>query len=192
MSRPMTPAQLAAITSPNIQPALFVVASFASGPVYMWSGIGTTVWGGNTWKGIGTLGSVATIEEGATIEAKGITLTLSAMDPTLLTGITDEFQVGLPVIVYLGVFAAGALIDTPLIAWSGRMDQPTLDVDGSTASISIACENRLVEMNVAVDRRYTNEDQQLDYPGDTGLSFVNAIQDVTIFWGHTASCVNNL
>jgi hypothetical protein len=192
MPRPITAGQLAAITSSNIQPALFVLATFTSGPVYMWSGMGPIVWGGNTWQGLGTLGSVSTVEESATIEAKGITLTLSGLDTTQLTGITDEFQVGLPAIVYLGLFSNGVLIDTPIIAWAGRMDQPTLDVDGSTASITIACENRLVEMNTAVDRRYTNEDQQLDYPGDTGMSFVNSIQDVTIFWGHTASNVNNL
>jgi len=48
-----------------------------------------------------------------------------------------------------------------------------------------------VEMNVAVDRRYTNEDQQLDYPGDRGMEFVSSIQDVTIYWGRTPSNINN-
>jgi hypothetical protein len=192
MPRPLTPGQLTAITSPILQPALFVQVEFTSGPVYIWSGLGSFVWNDITWKGLGTLGSIATIEEGTTIEAKGVTLTLSGLDPTQLVGITNEFQVGLPALVYLGFFNNGLLIDTPIIAWAGRMDQPTLDVDGQTASIAIACENRLVEMNVAVNRRYTNEDQQLDYPGDTGMAFVNSIQDVTIFWGHTASCVNNL
>jgi len=33
------------------------------------------------------------------------------------------------------------------ISWAGRTDQPTIEMDGSTATISINCENRLVEMN---------------------------------------------
>jgi len=124
---------------------------------------------------------------------KGITLTLSGIDPTLLQGILNEFQAGLPAIVTLGVFDGnGALIGDPVCCFAGRMDQPTLDVTGIAASIAINCENRLVEMNVAVDRRYTDEDQQLDYPGDRGFEFVNSIQEAQIYWGRTPSSKNNL
>ena len=152
-----------------------------------------TDWGGHTWTGVGSIGSVSTIEEGSTVEAKAITLTLSGLDSELLTGITDEFQVGLPVAVWLGVYDdTGALIADPVCAFSGRMDQPTLDVAGTTASVSINCESRLVEMNVAVDRRYTNEDQQLDFPGDRGFEFVNGIQEAQIYWGRSPSSKNNL
>jgi len=142
---------------------------------------------------VGSLGSISTIEEGSTVEAKGVTLTLSGIDATLLTGILTEFQVGLPVLVYLGLFdSSGSLIADPIVSWAGRMDQPTLDVDGTTATISIACENRLVDMNVAVDRRYTNEDQQLDHPGDRGFEFVNSIQEVMLYWGRSPSSHNNI
>jgi hypothetical protein len=101
--------------------------------------------------------------------------------------------VGLPAIVSLGLFdAAGALIADPVGCFVGQMDQPTLDVTGTSATISINCESRLIEMNVAVDRRYTNEDQQRDYPGDRGFEFVNSIQEAQIYWGRTPSSVNNL
>ena len=189
----MTPAYLAAIQSGILRPALFVEAHFTSGPIYVWSGIGPIAWNGQTWTGVGSLGSVSTIEEGTTVAAKGITLRLSGIDASLLTGILLEFQVGLPVIVSFGLFDdSGALIPDPVCCFAGQMDQPTLDVDGTTATIAINCENRLVEMNVAVDRRYTNEDQQLDHPGDRGLEFVNSIQEAQIYWGRTPSSKNNL
>ena len=193
MPRTMTPAYLAAISSALLRPVLFVQANFTSGPLYVWSGMGPITWNGQVWTGIGTLGSISTIEEGSTVSAKGITLTLSGIDPTLLTDVMDEFQVGLPVMVTLGVFDEnGALIADPVCCFSGRMDQPTIDVSGTMATIAINCENRLVEMNVAVDRRYTDEDQQLDYPGDLGFQFVNGIQDAQIYWGRTPSSKNNL
>ena len=142
---------------------------------------------------MGSLGSVSTIDESATVEAKGITLTLSGIDSALLTGVLDEFQVGLPVVVSLGLFdAVGALIADPVASFVGEMDQPTLDVTGTSATIAINCESRLLELNVAVDRRYTNEDQQRDYPGDRGFEFVNSIQEAQIYWGRTPSSVNNL
>lgn len=188
----LTGGQLAAVQSTNIRPAFFVEAHFVNGPVYLWTGRGAIIWGGKTWLGVGSLGSISTIEEGSSIDAKGITITLSGIDATLLADIMTEFQVGLPVIVNIGFFDETlTLIDTPVIAWAGRMDQPTIDVDGQTCTISINCENRLVEMNVAVDRRYTNEDQQLDYAGDRGMEFVSSIQDVTIYWGRTPSSINN-
>jgi hypothetical protein len=189
----MTAGYLAAIQSAALRPALFVEANFTSGPIHVWSGVGSITWGGKTWTGLGSLGNVSMIEEGATVEAKGITLTLSGIDPTLLTGILDEFQVGLPAIVSLGLFdTAGALIADPVGCFVGQMDQPTLDVTGTSATISINCESRLIEMNVAVDRRYTNEDQQRDYPGDRGFEFVNSIQEAQIYWGRPPSSVNNL
>src|ERR1035441_8735896 len=69
--RAMSSAMLAAITSPGIQPAFFVMATFATGPVYLWSGIGSIFWNGQTWLGVGTLGSISVAEEGSTVEAKG-------------------------------------------------------------------------------------------------------------------------
>ena len=191
--RDMTSAYQAAISSAMLRPALFVQATFVSGPLYVWSGMGPITWNGQTWIGVGTLGTVSTIEEGSTVSAKGVTLTLSGLDPTLLTDVMEEFQVGLPALVYLGVFdATGALIADPVCCFSGRMDQPTIDISGTTASIAINCENRLVEMNVSVERRYTDEDQQLDYPGDLGFQFVNGIQDAQIYFGRSPSSKNNL
>ena len=127
------------------------------------------------------------------MSAKGVTLTLSGIDPTLLTDVLGEFQAGLPALVYLGVFDdTGALIADPVCCFSGRMDQPTIDISGTAATIAINCENRLVEMNMSVERRYTDEDQQLDYPGDLGFQFVNGIQDSQIYFGRSPSSKNNL
>jgi len=149
-------------------------------------------WNGHTWTGLGALLGISPMEDGATVEARGITITLSGLVPSLLADCLGEFELGLPVTVYLGLYSDGDLIDAPITTWSGRMDQSTIEVSGEDASISINCENRLLDMNVAVDRRYTNEDQQIDHPGDLGFSFVNAIQELTIFWGHQAHSTNNI
>jgi hypothetical protein len=194
MPRNMTVAYLAAITSAKLLPALFIEAWFTTGPYYVWTGIGAITWNGQVWSGLGSLLGVSTIEEVGNVEAKGITLSLSGIDATLLASILGEVQLGLPVVVSLGLFdsTGTTLIADPVCSWAGRMDQPTFDMDGTKATISINCESRLVDMNVAVDRRYTNEDQQLDYPGDLGMMFVNSIQDAIIFWGSAPSGHNDL
>lgn len=192
MPRSITPDFLAAIASQQIRPAVFVEAYFASGPVRLWTGLGTTAWNGQTWMGVGSLGSVSTIEEGSTVEAKGINLTLSGIDASLLRLVEGEFQQGLPVRVWLGLYDAnGQLIPNPVLSFAGKTDQPTIEVSGDTATITITCENLLIDLNTSVERRYTNEDQQLDYPGDRGFEFVPSIQQRTIYWGRSASSTNN-
>ena len=192
MPRPMSQAMLAAIAANQLNPALFVTATFATGPIYVWTGYGSIAWNGQTWLGIGTFGGISVIEEGSTIEAKGIVLTFSGFDANLVANVMGEFLLSAPVAIYLGFFAGNTLIADPVPAWVGRMDQPTVDITGLTASISINCENRLIEMNTPVNRRYTNDDQQLVAPGDLGLSFQSGIQELTIYWGMTPNSNNNM
>ena len=190
--RAMSSAMLTALTSTELFPAIFVQANFATGPVYLWSGLGTISWNSHNWLGIGTLGGISTIGEGSTVEAKGITLTLSGFDATLLPLVMTEFQLALPVTVYLGLFNAGALIADPIPGFVGRMDQPIVQVDGKTAIININCESRLMDMNFAVKRRYTADDQQRDWPGDLGFQFISEIIEMTLYWGSAPTSTNNV
>lgn len=183
---------VAAMQARIIRPALFVEANFISGPVYLWTGYGSIAWNGQTWLGAGNLGSVSIIEEVSTVEAKGITLVMNGIPLNLLTSVMTDFRVGLPAIVHFGLFDdTNTLIPDPITSFSGRMDQPTVSASGDSASIAINCESRLIDLNTSVERRYTNEDQQLDHPGDRGLEFVNAIQNITLYWGRTPGSHNN-
>lgn len=192
MPRDITTGMAAALEAGIVRPLIFVEAWFANGPIYVWSGAGSITWNSHTWQGVGAFGSVSSVDEGSGVEAKGISISLSGISPTLVADVMDEYRVALPVNVWLGLNdSAGTLIPDPILSFAGRMDQPTLTMDGQTATIEIACESKLIDMNVAVDRRYTAEDQQIDYPGDQGFAFVNSIQDITIFWGKFPGARNN-
>lgn len=193
MPRPdATPEFIAGIQSPYVRPAIFVEVHFTTGAVYVWTGATSTSWGGKTWTGVGQFGGVSTVEEGTNVQARGVTLTLSGFDPTLLTDVLSGYRQGLPAIIYFGIFdAAGTVIPNPITTWSGRTDQPTISVSGEMASISINCENRLLDMNIEQSFRYNDQTQKLFYPGDRGFEFVNSIQDVTIYWGRHPDNANN-
>ena len=176
----------------NLPCALFFEGTFSSGPVYLWTGYGSIVWNGQTWTGIGTLGGISPMSDGSTIEAKGIVVTLSGFDATLLPLVLGEFLLGAPALVYLAGFNDGVLIDDPILAFSGQMDLPTLKMGAQTATISINCESELIEQNIASGRRYTMEDQQRDWPGDLGMSFVDSIQEMTIYIGGAPTSTGNI
>jgi hypothetical protein len=192
MPRAMSSAVLAAITSPSFVPAVFFQGTFLSGPVYVWSGLGPIVWNDHTWQGIGSFGGVSAIDEGSTVEARGITVSLSGFDPIFLPAVMGEFALLQGMALYLGVFNAGELIVDPLVIFAGRLDQPNVTVTGDKATIAINCESVLLDMDVAVNRRYTADDQQRDWPGDLCFNFVNAIQEVNLYWGDAPTTTNVL
>lgn len=194
MPRVMTSAMATAIVAGEIFPAIFFSATFATGPVYVWTGSGSIVWNGHTWIGIGTLGKISTIEEGTDVQARGVTVSLSGIDPTWLSDVLSEFKLGDPVTIWLGLFGGSplALLADPIVSFSGRIDKPSIDVDGQSAVISINLENRLLDMNVSVAFRYTNQQQQYDYPGDRGMEFVAGLQLRTIYFGANPNSTNNL
>lgn len=183
MPRPMSTAMLDWLNGTVLPIGVFVEATFLSGTVYLWSGMGSIVWNGQTWIGLGAMAAISAIEEGSTVEARGVTMTLSGFDPGLLPAVMTEFALLRPVVIYLVGFNEGEIIDNPLTVFSGEMGQPTVDVSGVTATIAINCESFLLDLDVATERRYTADDQQSDWPGDLGMNFVNSIQEITIYWG---------
>ena len=191
MPRTMTPAMLAAIQANALYPALLVQMGFDSATAYMWTGFGALSWNGQTWYGLGRLLGIGVVEDGSTVEARGTSVTLSGLDPSLLASCLGDFQLGLPVIIYLALFGStGVLLVDPISVWVGRTDQPVIQVDGENATITVACESRLLDMNIPCDRRRTQQDQQMDHPGDLGLVFVNSIQEKLLYWGVALNSLN--
>jgi hypothetical protein len=194
MPRNLTTEMVTALTATILYPAVFVNLTFSTGPVYVWSGAGSVSWNSSTWLGLGSLLGLSTPEDSSNVEAKGISVTISGLDSSYMAGALREIQLGLPAIIYLGFYTSlgGTLINTPAICWSGRMDQPTFSISGSEATITFNCENRLLDMNIDVSRHYTNEDQQMSYPGDLCFMFVDGLQEKNLLWGQTTTSTNNI
>lgn len=188
MSRGLSTALLSAIAAKTIRPAIFVFCDFASGPVRVWSGKGDFAWGGNTYNGVGALGGISEVEETGNPVANGITLTLSGIPSDLLAVCLDRRQYrGRKVRVWHGFFNVTgdttALIDTPMSSFAGRMDVMVPTDSGQTSTIALTCENRLVDLDRARERRYTDEDMQQLHPGDGSFRYVAGMQDKTFNWG---------
>src|SRR5258708_3131583 len=102
MARNLTAAQSAEVTAQNMRPAMFLQALFTSGYIYLWSGVGPISWNGQTWTGVGSLGTVSAIPETADVTAVGIKLALSGIPASLITSALGEVRQGNPVILYQG------------------------------------------------------------------------------------------
>jgi len=183
----------AALAAPIVRPALLVKMQFADSIGYAWSGLGDLTWSGMTFKGVGDFGGVDPIEEGFDVENRGIKLSLSGISSTLAPEVLTETRILNPVTIWLALFdTTGAIIPDPIVAWVGYMDQPRIVDGGDQITAEIAVEDDLGDLNRACFRRYTNEDQQSDYPGDTGMQYVAGLQEQITFWGTQPSSINNV
>lgn len=181
--REMTAGAAAQVAGNYVRLAIFVELHFRSSIEYVWNGYGPISWNGQTWKGVGTLGSIGTITEDSSLTAQGLEISLSAIPADLLSEALTEVQQGLPCRVYLVFPDANGNPTESITAYAGRMDQPTIEDGPQSGKVTISVENRLSDLQRAPFRRLTDQDQRLRFPLDEGLKFVNQLQDWNGSWG---------
>ena len=75
------------------------------------------------------------------------------------------------------------MVETPYLVQQGKLDIAIIENDGQTCSMSMNYESRLIELEIPRTRRYTDEDQRIDYPSDEGFKFVTSLQNKDLNWG---------
>ena len=184
MARNLTAAMISALTAATVSPRLLAFFDFPSGAVRVWTGQGDQSWDSQTWNGIGSFGTFRPPQTGSDISAKGAEFGLTGIpSSTLSAALGDAYQGKICKCWLACLDSAGAIVADPYLISYGFMDTMTIDEGGATASVKITSESRLKDLERPRVRRYTDEDQQHEYPGDLGLEFVAAIQNLPIHWG---------
>lgn len=182
MSRGLAAGNLSAVTGELVNRTMAVALDFPSG-IARWNGSTLDiVIGGNTFLGLGVLGSIGVIEEGAETRAYGLTVGITGVPrDAVALALTQEYQGRAATIWEVQLDANGVPIGTPVIVFRGRMDQMSVTL-GDAASVTVRLENRLADWDRARVRRYTDEDQKRLFATDKGFEFVTATVDKDIVW----------
>ena len=184
MSRAITAAAGAALSAPVVPVGLLFQLDFESGPARFWTGLGALEWAGRTFSGLGEVLKLSAIEETAEVASKGVTITLAGLPVESLATLENEAWQNRPASIWLAVFNASgtALQEEPVQIFRGRMDTLAHET-GASASYALTLESRLVDLERPRIRRYTNADQQQQYPGDRGFEFVESVASgVEVSW----------
>lgn len=183
MARDLTAGVITQLQAASVEVGVLFEGEFASGWVRLWSGVGTLSWDGKSWSGVGTLLGISGIDETNEIRASGLTVSLSGVPSDLLSAALGDARSGKTGRVYLAFFSSGSIVADPILQFEGRLDVPAIEDGPDTATISISYESELIDLERARERRYTPEDQAIDFPGDLGFDYVAALQDAQITWG---------
>lgn len=192
MSRTLSTAMQAVATAELVRPIYLVDLEFASGSIYLWSGLGDLSFNSNTYIGAGDLLTIGAVQESTELTATGAQITLGGIKQSLLTLARDEPYQGRPLTIRLGAFDEnGDLIASPVILFSGFMDVMTINDSGETSTITVSAENKLIIFQKTAVRRYTAEDQKIEHPTDKGFEFVAKIQEKEVVWGRPSPASMN-
>lgn len=184
-TRDITPAAVTAATAAQKYLLAFVELDFVSGFVRVTNAGHSVDWDGHTWVGIGALGAITEARESLSVEAIGMTFALSGVDPSIMTIVLSEQYQGRSARLWLSFIDAGVVVADPTIVFSGRMDTMQIQ-DGPTATISVTAESRFASWSRPQTRRFSDSDQQQEFPGDLGLQYIAELASgKEIIWGRT-------
>ncbi len=188
MARSLTAGMITEITSDQMRPFTAVELVLESTTVRAWSGIGDLTFTydsvSRTFLGVGTYGGVSAIQETTETKAVGIQLTLTGIPSDLVAACLAEDYQGKDCIVWFGCLSdVQAVVADPYVIFQGRTDTMALQEDTNGAKIVVNAESRMIDLSRRKLRRYTLEDQKIDFPNDLGLEFVGSIQDASVAWG---------
>ena len=187
MTRTLTNTIISELDNDTVRPFFAVKLEFPSGTLRLWTGLFDITISSETYTGVGSFLGISSVEESEELKATGLELTLSGIPTSLIgTMLTDNYQ-GSLVTVFFGFLnetdqPQSALAD-PFVVYKGLADTLELSENTENVTAKLKVESRLIAMEEARNRRYTDEDQKIDFSTDTSLRFVAGLQDKEITWG---------
>jgi hypothetical protein len=183
MARSLLSTAQAQLIARNVRLLFLFPLEFADGTLYLHTALGDITWSGHTWHGAGPLLSMGQMSEGSDVQAEGITLTLSGIDPTMLAECRDQAKTGGWAQLFLAFLDdSGAIVPDPIPLYGGLIDEPKFSIDVPTSTVTIVIENRLSDLKRSRGGRYTDQDQRQRDPTDISLKWVSYLQDQHFEW----------
>lgn len=150
--------------------------------------------GGETYLGAGQLINFSDVTDSAELKSEGMIITLTGLDASILSmGLTEHYQ-NRP-ITMLTCFADGGgdSAGAAITSFKGRMMSMALNENpAGVSTITVSCENRLVDLRRPSNLRYTKESQKYIDANDIGFNQVTSLQDMVLTWGRIRALVTNL
>jgi hypothetical protein len=200
MTRAIPAALLTALNTDAIEPYFAIELMFdprtttnvagdvqVVGPLRMWTGVGDrtiTVQGAaQVFTGTGSLLSIGGLDEVNDLSAKSLTLSLSGISTDIVSLALQEPYQRRTCRLYFGEQSTTDIVEI----FAGKMNTMSIVDEAESSTIALDVESNLIELERSSGWRYTEENHQSRYAGDTFFSFVQSIQDQQVAWGRATS-----
>lgn len=177
MSRDIAAATLTAITGEVVTRAACVAIDFDSAPLLVTSAPFDITLSGDTYLGVGQLGSIGGVDEGGELQSVQLTLALTGIPRDQVDTVMAEPTQNRAVTVYEVALdpSTMAVIGDPIPVFRGRIDTAEVTL-GDTATVALTVTNRLADWERPSNWLYSDERQQRDNPGDLGFQYAAGLE----------------
>ncbi len=141
---------------------------------------------GDTYIGLGSLGSVSMPRGDGELSPKEYNIKLSGISDDVLQAATQIEYLNNKATCWMVFFDEDMnQLGTPMIAWRGLTDQIEVTY-GETSYVSINIRDRLVDWERPKVERYNDGDQQASFPNDKFFEFVAELSTKDAPWPEAA------
>lgn len=184
MARSLSAGMITEVTAKTLSPILLMKAEFDSGDLLLWTGVGSITYNSDSYTGAGGMINVSPITESVNTQANGVEFALRGIPNDLIAlALSEQYQGRFITCWFACLDTSGAIVSSPYQLFKGRMDVLEILEAGETSTLTMRCENLLIDLQRIKVRRYTDEDQKALYAGDRGCEFVTQLQDRELIWG---------
>ena len=160
---------------------VFAEVDHPSGMARLWTGTGEGRFFGEEWRGR-ILGQIAPANETTTLAIKQITLTMIGVPPVATEQLAERVR-GHRARCWLAALKGRRVQGRPYKIVDAILDYQRLPMqDSGLVNIELIGNVGFWKSERASMKAWTHEQQQIDYPGDTGMSLMPELADKEVKW----------
>ncbi len=177
-----TEAMIAQLNSQHKRPVYLVRLALPDGVLAVNTQLIQIPYNGDIYTPVGGAGKISNVKEDGYVKPHQLSLTLSALDPALLsTALNADYQ-GSDVKIYFGALDEHYHLIAAALRFSGRITGMPFRY-GKDNTIEVRVSSRFEDWGRVRNSRYTDADQQARFPGDRFCEYAPQMVEKAINWG---------
>ncbi len=178
----LDPDVIAALNQPHVSALYALKLDLVSGVSRVHSGLGPLVIGGETYYGVGSMGSVGPQKEQLSTSPTKLTVALGGLDDSMLAEVMRERIVDRMAWLFLVVIGPDGVPLNASLQFKGRIAQTPIKA-GKTNTIQLTISNIFEDWQKGLNLRNTDESHRRIKPGDRFYRYQSQMADRSIYWG---------